>query len=230
MLRIVGIAATGSEEVDAGLCRVVLDDVELLTGLGGAGEVTVMLADWRQTERARTRLATGVAEGDEVLTWGEIAPEFQGHMEQDKAASRFVSALILLIVLLGVASAQLAAVLERRREFAVLAALGMSTGRMLRLVLQEALAVGVGGAALGAALGLPVVWWLERSGLDFRRYMGSSYAFQGVIIEPILYGDVGPWIASYVAAVALGATVAASLYPAVFAARTDPASALRAAP
>jgi ABC-type lipoprotein release transport system permease subunit len=229
MFRIVGIAATGSEEMEAGLCQVVLDDVERLTGLGGAGEVTVMLEDWRVAERARAQLAAGVAPGDEVLTWGEIAPDFQGHMEQDKAASRFVSGLVLLIVLLGVASAQLAAVLERRREFAVLAALGMSTGRMLRLVLQEAVAVGLAGAALGAALGLPVVWWLEESGLDFRRYMGSSYAFQGVVIEPVIYGDLGPWIVSYVAAVAIGATVAASIYPAIFAARTDPASALRVA-
>jgi ABC-type lipoprotein release transport system permease subunit len=90
-------------------------------------------------------------------------------------------------------------------------------------------AVGLAGAALGAALGLPVVWWLEESGLDFRRYMGSSYAFQGVVIEPVIYGDLGPWIVSYVAAVAIGATVAASIYPAIFAARTDPASALRVA-
>ena len=50
----------------------------------------------------------------------------KGHLEQDAASARFVSAIILLIVLLGVASAQLAAVLERRREFAVLSALGMS--------------------------------------------------------------------------------------------------------
>ena len=107
--------------------------------------------------------------GDEVLTWGEISPEFKGHLEQDKATSRFVSGIILLIVLLGVASAQLAAVLERRREFAVLSALGMSGSRMVRLVLQEGSLLGLGGAALGLALGLPVVWRFSRTGLDLRR-------------------------------------------------------------
>ena len=229
MFRIVGIVATGSEEVDAGLCQVTLEDVEHLTGLRGAGEVTVILQDWRAADAARAWLAARVAPGDEVLTWGEIAPEFQGHMEQDKAASRFVSALILLIVLLGVVSAQLAAVLERRREFAVLSALGMSTGRMVRLMVQEALSIGLAGAVVGLAFGLPLVWRLARAGLDFSKYMGSSYSFQGVIIEPVIYGDLGPWVVSYVLAVAVGATVAASLYPAVFAARTDPAAALRVA-
>ena len=63
---------------------------------------------------------------------GEISPEFKGHLEQDNAVSRLVSAIILLIVVLGVASAQLAAVLERRREFAVLSALGMRSRTLSR--------------------------------------------------------------------------------------------------
>jgi ABC-type lipoprotein release transport system permease subunit len=229
MLRIVGIASTGSEEIDASICQVPLEEVERLTGLPGAGEVAIMLEDWRGTEEARAALAPRLAKGDRVLTWGEIAPEFQGHLEQDKAASRFVSVVILLIVLLGVASAQLAAVLDRRREFAVLAALGTSTWRMVRLVLEEALVLGLAGAFLGLGLSLPLLWRFARAGLDFRRYMGSTYAFQGVLIEPVIYGDLGAWVLPYVLVVGVGATLIASLYPAVFAARTDPAVGLRVA-
>jgi ABC-type lipoprotein release transport system permease subunit len=229
MLRIVGIASTGSEEIDAGICQVALEEVERLTGLEGLGEVAIILRDWRTTEKVRDALAPRLAGGDRVLTWGEIAPEFQGHLEQDKAASRFVSAVILLIVLLGVASAQLAAVLERRREFAVLAALGTSTWRMVRLVLEEAAVLGLAGALLGLAMGLPLLWRFARVGLDFRRYMGSSYAFQGVVIEPVIYGDFGIWVLPYALVVGMGATLIASVYPAVFAARTDPAVALRVA-
>jgi ABC-type lipoprotein release transport system permease subunit len=229
LFRIVGIVATGSEDLDAGICQITLEDLETLTGLESAAEVSIVLSDWRETESARARLAPLVAPGDEVLTWGEIAPDFQGHMEQDKAASRFIGFLIIVIVLLGVASAQLAAVLERRREFAVLSALGMKGGHMVRLVLQEGLTLGFFGGALGFGIGAPVVWYLARVGLDFRDYMGSSYAFQGVVIEPIFYGDFGVWMIPYVLLVAVGATLAASLYPAWFAARTDPAVALRVA-
>jgi ABC-type lipoprotein release transport system permease subunit len=229
MLRIVGLVSTGSEEIDAGLCHVPIADVERLTGLHGPGEVTLVLRDWRSTSASRDRLAAGLAAGDEALTWGEITPELEGHIAQDNATSRFVSGVILLIVFLGVASAQLAAVLERRREFAVLAALGMTTGRMVRLLLEEAVAVGLAGAALGLALGLPLLWRFERVGLDFRKYMGSSSSFQGVVIEPVIYGDLGPWVLPYVLVVAVGATVVASLYPALFVARTDPAVALRVA-
>jgi ABC-type lipoprotein release transport system permease subunit len=229
MLRIVGIVSTGSEDVDATICQVPRADVERLTGLGGAGEVTLILEDWRRTDDAKAALAGVVRGGDVVMTWGEISPDFKGHMEQDKAVSRVVSGILLLIVMLGVASAQLAAVLERRREFAVLSALGMSGRTIAMVLLQEALVIGVVSGTLGLALGLPFVWRIATAGLDLSGYMGANYTFQGVLLEPIIYGDLGPWVATYVFTVAIVVTTLASLYPAWFATTTDPADALRVA-
>ena len=229
LLRIVGIVRTGRDEIDATICHVVLADVERLTGLSGAGEVTLVLDDWEGADLAKGTLGRMIGAGDEVLTWGEINPEFKGHLEQDKAVSRLVSGIILLIVVLGVASAQLAAVLERRREFAVLSALGMRSRTIVAVLLQEALAIGIASAALGLVLGLPFAWTLATRGIDLSRYMGASYSFQGVLIEPVFYGDIGPWTGWYVLTVAIVVTVVASLYPAWFASRTNPADALRVA-
>ncbi len=229
MLRIVGIVATGGDDTDLSVCAAPLADVAALTGLPGLGEVTLVLRDWRKADAARDALAARLRGGDAAMTWGEINPEFEGHLQQDRASMQFVSAIVLLVVLLGVASAQLAAVLERRREFAVLAALGMRGWRMVRLVVQEAIALGLAGAAAGLAVGAPLVWWVSVRGLDFRRLMGESWSFQGVVFEPVIYGDWGAWIVTYALAVSVGATVLASLYPAWFAARTDPAAALRVA-
>jgi len=229
LLRIVGIVRTGSDEIDATICQVVLPDVERLTGLIGAGEVTITLADWKRADAAKAALTQAMGEADDVMTWGEISPEFKGHLEQDSAVSRLVSGIILLIVALGVASAQLAAVLERRREFAVLSALGMRSRVITAVLLQEALAIGIASAALGLLLGLPFVWTLATRGIDLTPYMGASYSFQGVLIEPVIYGDFGAWTAWYVLTVAILVTVIASLYPAWFASRTNPADALRVA-
>ena len=111
----------------------------------------------------------------------------------------------------------------------MLSALGMSRGRMVGLIVQEALMLGAAGALLALAIGAPLVWRLARVGLDFRPYLGSSYAFQGVLFDPVIFGDFGVWIVPYVFIVAIAATVLASLYPAMYAARTDPAVALRVA-
>jgi ABC-type lipoprotein release transport system permease subunit len=163
-----------------------------------------------------------------VMTWEELSPDFKGHMRQDELSARAISVIIMLIVLLGVASAQLAAVLERRREFAVLSALGMSGWSMVRLVLLESVTLGVAGGALGMAIGVPLIWRLSITGIDFSGFMGG-FAFGGAFVEPVLFVDFGWWVLPYCVSVALGATMLASLYPATFAARTDPAVALRVA-
>ena len=229
LFRLVGIVSTGTDDSDVAVCQVTLADLERLSGFPGAGEVSIVLDDYREIDRVRTSLTPRVAKGDDVMTLSELAPDVEGHFKQDTAVSRFVSGIILLIVVLGVASAQLAAVLERRREFAVLSALGMSGPRMVWLIVEEAVMLGAGGALLAIAAGLPLIWRLAHTGLDFRRYLGGSYAFQGVLMDPVIYGDFGWWIVAYVCAVAMGATIVASLYPAWYAARTDPAVALRVA-
>ena len=59
--------------------------------------------------------------------------------------------------------------------------------------------------------------------------MGEGFAFGSALVEPVLFVDFGWWVLPFVLAVAIGATTLASLYPASFAARTDPAVALRVA-
>ena len=89
--------------------------------------------------------------------------------------------------------------------------------------------LGVAGALLALSAGLPIIWRFAQAGLDFRPYLGESYTVQGVLVDPVIYGDFGPWIGPYVLVVCIGATVAASVYPAWYAARTNPAVALRVA-
>jgi ABC-type lipoprotein release transport system permease subunit len=228
MFQIVGIAATGSDEIDLTVCQAPLADVERLSGLPGLGEVTVTLADWRGFEAASAALRGRLGGTDQVLTWKELAAELVGHAEQENQTTRLVTGIILLVVLIGVASAQLASVLERRREFAVLAALGMSGPRLVRVVLAEGVALGIAGALGGLALGVPLAWLLATRGLDFSSMMGS-YTYGGMVIDPIIYGEFGLWILPETFVVAIAATMLASLYPAWFAARTDPAQALRVA-
>lgn len=229
MFRVVGIVRTGGDAADQMVCQVPISDMPALTGRPGTGEVAVTLANWRLSDQVRGALAASVAKGDDVMTWEELNPDFKGHLKQDAQTSAIIKWIILLIVFLGVTSSQLAAVLERRREFAVLSALGMSGWTMVRLVLLEAAALGFLGGVAGTAIGAPLVWRLSITGIDLTSFLGSGYTFGSALIEPVLFVDFGWWVVPYMLLVALGATMVASLYPATFAARTDPAVALRVA-
>lgn len=226
MLRIVGIIETGSREMDASICHVMLEDIERLTGREGVGEISVTLDDPFQMDDAASHLQTVVSPEDDVLTWIEILPAQGGDYQSDKGFMNLLAGTVIVVVMLGIAGAQLTAVLERRREFAVLIALGMKSSQVVRLILLEALVM----AMMGAATGLLLAWWplhqTATKGFDFGAVMGGELAMSGVLFEPIVYSVPGVWVFPYALAVAFVSTLIAAIYPAVFALRTDPTSAL----
>ncbi len=226
MLRIVGIIETGSRDMDASICHVMLEDVERLTGREGAGDISVTLDDPFQMDAAVSRLRTVVSSEDDVLTWMVVVPAQGGDYQSDKGFMNILAGTVLVVVILGIAGAQLTAILERRREFAVLIALGMKASQVVRLILLEAVVMG----AMGAAIGLLLAWWplhqTATNGIDFSTMMGGDLAMSGVLFDPIMYSVPGVWVFPYALAIAFVSTLIAAVYPAVFALRTDPTSAL----
>lgn len=229
LLVVVGIAATGSREIDATIAHVALADVERLSGREGASDITILLDDADAVDATRAAIAAELPEGAEALTWLDVSPELRANLESDAAFMNLAIGIILLVVLFGVASAQLTGVLERRKEFAVLAAVGMRGFALVRVVLVEGLLLGVAGALAALAWSTPILYSWATNGVDLSGAWDSEsgMAFGGVLIDPMYYPTFGAWLIPTALSLSLIATVLASLYPAWFAARTDPASALR---
>jgi putative ABC transport system permease protein len=98
-----------------------------------------------------------------VLSSGELVDYYALQVRRAFSGVHVLAAMILLVVLLGIADALAAAVLERRRELGMVRAVGLSGRHLRRMVLLEGLVLaGVGllvAGALGATLG--VVWVKE---------------------------------------------------------------------
>ena len=84
--------------------------------------------------------------------------------------------VIGVVAALGVVTALLISVLQRKRELGLLLAVGATPGQVLRSVLAEAMFMGVFGTALGLLIGLPMVWYVLQAragggiGLHPRRF------------------------------------------------------------
>jgi putative ABC transport system permease protein len=68
--------------------------------------------------------------------------------------------LVGVVAALGVVTALLISVLQRKRELGLLLAVGATPGQVLRSVLAEAFLMGVFGTALGILIGLPMEWYV----------------------------------------------------------------------
>ncbi len=68
--------------------------------------------------------------------------------------------LVAVVAALGVVTALLISVLQRKRELGLLLAVGATPGQVLRSVLAEAFLMGVFGTVLGILIGLPMEWYV----------------------------------------------------------------------
>ena len=226
MLEIVGIIDTGSKTLDASLCHVTLDELSRITGRDGPTKIAIMVDDIRSIDEITAELSADASFGNTVITWKTLVPAMGADADADDVFNNTLVGTIILVVMLGVTSARLTAVLERKREFAVLLALGMKPMQILRLIMLEAFVVGTAGSVVGLVLATPLVYLLATKGLSFTDSFGSDSSIAGVLFDPVIYGDMGAWMVPVAFIVGIVSTLAAAVYPTVSAVRTDPTSAL----
>jgi ABC-type antimicrobial peptide transport system permease subunit len=141
---------------------------------------------------------------------GEFAEQMPD-MEAMDAMLAAISFLAIFVGGLGVMNTMLMAVLERTREIGVLRALGWRRRRILGMILQEAVLLGI----LGGLTGILIAFGLG--------YLFSTAPMVGDLLTPIWEYDI--FIRAIMIAVFLG--VLGGIYPAIRATRLQPVEALR---
>lgn len=197
----------------------------------GAHEIVVRTDTLDDVDEALASLRSMPAlAGLEIAPWDELVPEFKLIIEMCDKAGWFVLGLLLLAAAAGIANTLMMATYERMHEFGMLLALGCRPRRIVRLILVEAVFLGLLGAAIGTAIGGAFIAATQGSGIDMASWGGEAVedlAYMGLrmpleIVPRIEWFDP----AMGFVAVVIVALVAAA-WPALVAARLDPMEAMR---
>ncbi len=230
LLRVRGVVETGIADIDASLLMVDRRQAALLAGMDNEiHELAIILAGQDDTPRLYPQVATLAAENPTLaaVSWDTAMPNLANAIRLDYASQKFIFVIILLIVTIGVVNTMLMSVMERLREFGLVLALGSSPARLRRLVLLEALLLGVTAALFGCLLGALATWYLVEVGINLRSLIPETLEFGGVVFDPVLRAAWDLWWMGKIALYVIGLTVLAALYPAIKAGRTTPAEAMR---
>ena len=221
-----GIFRTKIDEYDRMIAIMPLAAVrDFLGAPSGATAIAVRLRDRSQLPDVTARLSARLGSRYEVLGWPTLLPMVATSARYHEVLGFVVLAIFFVVVAAGVANPILMAVLERTREFGVMLAIGMSPSRLLRLVVWEALLLGVFGVLLGNAIGLSVTFVFGRVGIDLSAFEAGLRTMPGLadVIRPVVRVERGVVISALVFAIAC----LVALYPAAKAARLDPVRAIR---
>jgi ABC-type lipoprotein release transport system permease subunit len=228
--RVSGVFRTASSEFDRSHAYLRTEDAQrLLSVPDRVTEVAVALDDPERLLEleafASAELARALPDVPvDVMTWSEREPRLAAMLVLMANISWIIYGAVFVAMAFGIANALLMMVYERIREFGVLRALGLHSSRLLALVVLESVVMTVLGALIGLAVGVPIVLWLGRVGIDMSTFAEGLTAFG---IGTTVYARLETRDVVLPVVVALITGVVAALWPAWKAVRLRPAEAIR---
>jgi lipoprotein-releasing system permease protein len=218
--RIIGVFDAGFDQYDSKL--VYTDLYEAQTFYDSGDSVTGVEMKVTDIEQARaiarqidTKLANGIYH---TMDWEELNHGLFTALRIQQIGMSSVLALIIVVAAFTVVATLIMVVLDKKKEIAVLKAMGATDSAVLRLFLYQGGIIGGAGTALGLGLGLLVCKGLLVYGfkLDPKVYFISRLPVNVRPTEFLLTG-----------AIAILICLIATVAPALYAARLRPADGLR---
>ena len=146
--------------------------------------VSVMLKNNEVLAKARNRLDEAIDNHYEVMDWGQLSPELKQAIEGDSSGGIIMLAVLFLIIGFGVFGTVLMMLNERRREFAILIAIGMKRMKLGFIVVLETVLISVIGTLAGMIISLPVIEYFKYNPIKIGGDMAEAYEKWG--FEPVM--------------------------------------------
>ena len=224
MFRISGIYHLGGDAMSGGMAFVRLGKAQEMLAIGsGIHEIAIKFTDTRYGQDKNLPFWERYSQhGNKALGWTEILPQLQAVFEMSKYSKYIMGVILFGVIVFGIINTLFMSLYERMFEFGVLRAVGTRSFGMARLILFEAGALAIVSIVLGALLGFGLTWIFTRVGIDY-----TGIEMMGVTIQELIYPvmTIKPFILYPICVFIF--TIITGLYPARYAAKIAPATAMR---
>lgn len=227
LFRVCGIFRSGSPEMDDGVVFILRPDAQALFSLGDRiTEAALLLRSSREVPADLETLKadlTGVPV--EILPWWQVEPFLQQFIQIDDAFFYIIVLIFFIVISIGILNTIMMSIFERVREFGVMMALGTKPRQIIKLVVEEALALGLVGVVAGSLIGSALTQYFARRGIDLSSFSAgaaalgitSSRVFSELTVANLLYSNLAVFVL----------VILVALYPAFYAAKLRPVEAIR---
>ncbi|HEY6660436.1 MAG TPA: FtsX-like permease family protein, partial [Pyrinomonadaceae bacterium] len=219
-LRVAGIFRSGLFEYDSTWVYVAFDTASILAGDNHAASVmSVQIDDADNVKQVAAGVVKTLGNGYTTIDWQQANQPLFAALALERRMGLFVIGLIIAIATLNITTMLILVVVERRRDIAILNALGATRRGVMLLFIIEGAVVGAIGAVAGVALGL--VTCLIANHYKLVSLPADVYSISNV---PLIAKPAEMLLA---ALIAFALSVLATIYPARAASRMRPVEALR---
>jgi lipoprotein-releasing system permease protein len=218
--RVVGIFNSGFFDYDASWAFIRLGDAQRLFGLGDLiSVIEFKIDDIYKAESVSRELEDAAGQGFMATNWMEQNRALFRALRMERLVTFITIGLIVFVAALNILISLIMMVMEKTKDIAVLMSMGTRRAQVRNVFIAQGVLIGVIGTAIGLAVGFAL------------SYAGARYHI--ISLSPEVYSiDYVPFAPRVmdgliVAAVAIGISFVATLYPSWSASRILPAEALR---
>jgi lipoprotein-releasing system permease protein len=225
--QVVGIFEIGLQEHDSVLGLVNLRDAEALRGLSGPTGIRLKFDDVLKAPGLARAAAERLHPKLQVRDWTEENEAYFRAIRIEKTMMGLILMLIVAVAVFNIVATLVMVVNDKRTDIAILRTLGLSPRAVLAVFMTQGVLIGWIGTALGVGLGLALALNVD----VIVPFLETTFGFH--IMDPDVYyisgipSELHPPDVVRIALAALILTLVATVYPALQAARTQPAEALR---
>jgi lipoprotein-releasing system permease protein len=216
------------QEQDTALALINLQDAEAFRGIAGPTGVRLRFADVLKAPALARVAAARLSPDFKVLDWTQENEAYFRAIRIEKTMMGLILMLIVAVAAFNIVATLVMVVNDKRTDIAILRTLGMSPRAVLGVFVTQGLLIGWIGTALGAVLGIMLALHVDPVAGFLERFLGIH-----ILDDPDVYYIVGLPSEMHgadvvqIALIAMLLTLAATVYPAWRASRTQPADALR---
>lgn len=161
----------------------------------------------------------------ELMSWSTMLPEIIQQIEGDNIGGIIMLSILYLIVAFGIFGTVLMMTMERRKEFAIMIAVGMHRRKLAIVVCTETIMIGLMGVISGIMVCFPFLNYLHHNPIPLTGEMADMMLEFN--IEPIIPFSLETFIFTNQGMTILTLATLAALYPIVFVIRFKILKAMR---
>jgi len=202
--------------------------IEPKTGISRITSIQIKLKNEADGDVVRDKLRAAFAPGlYRVSTWRDKQGALLAAVQMETAILNVLLFLIIAVAGFGILAIFFMIVVEKTKDIGVLKSLGASATGVSGIFLGYGLSLGTVGAGGGLVLGLLMVRYINEIAEVLGMITGQKVFDPSIYYFQKIPTIVEPWTVTWVVGGAMAIAVAASVFPALRAARLKPVEALR---
>lgn len=207
-----GIIKQPSPELDRTVVYMNLTNCqELFSAPDRLTSVVIMVKNNNVLPAIKNELISILGNSYEVMDWKELNGILLKQIDSDRASGMIIKGILYMIIAFGIFGTILMMMLERKKEFGVIVAIGMQKFKLGYILVLETILLGLTGVIAGVAVSIPITWYFTFHPIPFSGQAAETMLQMG--FEPVMSFSMTPSVYYNQGITIFIFTLIISLYP-----------------